>query len=149
MNALEELEAWSRKHYRYTIINGGSMQPGDGVYVELEAGDRKVGVGECDLEGKLYGTLEEVIREAIRIWHADRSPKNYSVLGFWHDGNESSLRAGSDLKFSYRYKDGDNGSFEVRLTATHEESALELVRAVVVNCPDSLCVWEMTQGWTH
>lgn len=82
-DALGVLEKWSRKGYSYTIQSGPNYQPGDGPCVTLSAAGRKVVVDEFNLakhddetgEQLTYPTLAEIIHEALRLWHADESPK--------------------------------------------------------------------------
>lgn len=85
MNALDSLSEWSRKYYKYRIETCGNVQPGDGISVHLEAGGRKVSVYEEDLAHKddepRHVSIDEVILEAIRLWHADSSMKKYHC--FW------------------------------------------------------------------
>lgn len=88
MGALEELQKWNRKHYRFRIECGGNVQPGDGVFVELKAGGRTVVVGEEEMEDLIeghYPFIEELVLEALRRWHADTTPKRFR-MHWWFRG---------------------------------------------------------------
>lgn len=94
MTPLEELEAWNRKGYYWSINCGGNYQPGDGVTVTLSAAGRKVQVGDYELEvweedgdssNTFYPSIGDVIHEAIKRWHSDTTPKTFRVL--WTDKN--------------------------------------------------------------
>jgi hypothetical protein len=82
MSALEQLDKWCRKHYRFKIESGGHMQPGDGVCVTLSGGGRSVCVDESehdwDEEKEDYKEIstEWLIAEALRQWHSGTSEKH-------------------------------------------------------------------------
>jgi hypothetical protein len=151
MNALEQLAKWDRKYYMYKLETGRHIQPGDGLCVTLYGGGRKVQVGEEELEDwekEIYPTIDEVILEAIRRWHADDTIKNYSVI--YHlkpDGPEY------NGEHTLRYKSEFSKSIEVRLTAKNEQEALE--KAASGYSVQDLCeigkpsIWEMTKNWSH
>jgi hypothetical protein len=87
VSAFEQLMRWSRKHYRWSIVCGGSVQPGDGVTVILEAAGRKVTVDdyECDIESEdgttdHWGDADDAILEALRRWRADEKPKRFRII---------------------------------------------------------------------
>lgn len=88
MNALEELNKWTRKYYTWEIHCGPNIQPGDGLWIKLHGGGRTVFVGEeelTDWENDKYPTIEEVILEALNRWHSDDSPKCYKL--YWSTYN--------------------------------------------------------------
>lgn len=85
MSALQDLVDLMRKYYRLTISFGGAMMPGDGWEVTIEAGGRKIRVGEHDLidwnnEDAPYPEAEDVFRKALELFHSDRTPKKYRAI---------------------------------------------------------------------
>lgn len=84
MNALEELKKWCRKYYKFRVESNGSVQPGDGISVHLEGGGRTIAVYEEDMP---EASLDQMILEAIRLWHADSSVKKYRC--FWTHQEET------------------------------------------------------------
>lgn len=85
MNALEELEKWCRKHYSFKFEGGPFAQPGDDAQVTLYGGGRKVQVSQIELEEwdeesatcTYYPTFSDLILEALRRWHTDRTLKKF------------------------------------------------------------------------
>jgi hypothetical protein len=87
-DVLADLEAWCRKYYTATVVRGHFVQPGDEGYVELSAvvrGGRKIQVSEWDCPGRdedemPTATVADMIREALRLWDADPTPKRFDVM---------------------------------------------------------------------
>lgn len=74
--AFVDLEAWIRKHRKYTLGTGSCVMPGDYEYVILEGrGDdgkrHRISVDYEDLldwEKEFHPSLGEVVAEALRLW---------------------------------------------------------------------------------
>lgn len=146
-DALAELEKWNRKHYRFTVGCGGNVQPGDGVFVELVAAGRKVLVDEYDCpqrdeDGLPAATMADIIREALRRWHADANPKWFRLL--WYQpvadpvffGDQwGGVLAGVTVR-----------SLMIELVAPDEADAVRQVREAYTTAgktpPEKVCVWE-------
>lgn len=103
MGAFDKLLKWHRKHYRFEVGNGGSVQPGDGDYCILQGGTRKIEVydygayneknevleyaatldeeGNCTDDGNDHlWTMEQIIEKALELWHSDQKDKQYYYI---------------------------------------------------------------------
>ena len=105
--ALRALEEWHRKHYTAAIHLCNSVMPGDEGWVELAAGGRKVVVDFHDLtvwdekedEYSFWPSTADLIREALRRWHADDAPKWFQVCLDWEDGFQPSYPEGALVRY--------------------------------------------------
>ncbi len=83
LTPLQALDQWNRKYYSFSLEANGNMQVGDGPFIVLSGGGRKVTVSDYDLseyENGRYPTLDDLVTEALRLWHADTTEKRYRVL---------------------------------------------------------------------
>lgn len=86
-SALDRLEKWCRKHYRFTISCGGFVQPGDEVWVQLKGGNREVHVDYWEPEFEMVNedgepeppnaTIGELINLALDRWESCDTPKQF------------------------------------------------------------------------
>jgi hypothetical protein len=148
-DALTLLEEWNRKHYHFKVQACGNTQPGSGPFVELTAAGRTVTVGDYELvkpdpddetqTPDQWPTLEELIKEAIRRWHADTSPKHYRVL-FHADY----------LTFDAVHHSGDK--YMAKIEATGEDEARKKLHDHYPpheNQPEIIQVWEVNANGNH
>lgn len=132
--ALRALEAWCRKSYTARIDFGPSYQPGDEGYVELKAAGRKVQVGfiDCDVwdeekeETVHTGDAADAILEALRLWHADPTPKKFQVI-VWHGPGLLRPENTPDI----RVRPWTNESTEFVLTAPNEAAAVAIAEKLI------------------
>ncbi len=82
------LEKWLRKHYRFEIVNGGNFDTCTATVVKLRGGTRKVEVDYSELVrwspdeshgDDYFPTVDDLLKEAIRRWHADTTVKRFSA----------------------------------------------------------------------
>jgi hypothetical protein len=85
VNALEKLQKWNRKYYKFTIGTGGNYQPGDGLYIKLENSLRSVVVCDTDFSDwpDKQVSIEQLIEEALKQWHADTQLKRFEAYFIW------------------------------------------------------------------
>lgn len=144
-DALTELEAWLRKHYTAEIALGPGTDHCDEGYVQLRAGGRAVTVMPYDKPQPEGGdapldryTTAEMIREALRLWHADASPKVYRVM--------VSTREPVEPPAGAEFWGSAGTSFMVRAVAANEpEAAAAAVALFPGGCGASVsakAVWE-------
>ena len=119
---LAMLAAWNRKGYYFTLASGGNYQPGDGVSCNLAAAGRTVCVCDVELDTEdHWSTVADVVREALRQWHADTTPKRFWLI--WTDaapgGPPPGLRA--------REWGRACPSWEVEVVAPTEAAAVEVL----------------------
>lgn len=133
-DALGELEHWMRKYYRYEVSSSGD---GD-CWVKLSGGGRHVYVDETmgynpatgDID---YPTIGQTIHEAIRLWHADATVKQYQV--FYKGDPPTGIRW-------QHWGNPADGYIMAYLTATGEQDAIEAVRSAVVGVFEFVELWE-------
>ena len=132
--ALLALQRWCRKSYVARIDFGPSYQPGDEGYVELKAAGREVQVGfiDCDVwdeekeEGVHTGDATDAIMEALRLWHADDTPKVFRVI-VYHGADF--VRPDSTLGTQVRPWGANSTEFV--LTAPNEAAAIAVAERLV------------------
>lgn len=125
----QQLEKWARKHYRYTIRNHGNVMPGDGTELILEAAGRKVSVFDEDYqtEDRPALSLDELILEGLRQWHADTKPKNFEILF------EADAAPASDCD-GIMFQEWVRGSTVMAyLVARNEQEAVDALRQMLAN----------------
>lgn len=138
--SLRALDAWCRKHYRAAVHLGPSVMPGDEGHVELNAGGRKVVVDFYDIavwdegegEYKNWPSAADLIREALRRWHADDKPKVFRVLVYHEAGfaRPEGARAWTDA------------GTEFTITARNEAEAVAEAQRLVPVGRRSVHAWE-------
>lgn len=131
--ALDLLEKWSRKYYRFELKTGGYVQPGDGAWIVLSNGHRKVHVSDYELDktnevgDTVECTLAELIEEAIRQWHADTTLKHYRVS--WYGDLGCTPTADVTVERVGSQHDGRwYGYWMATLIARTEDEAVDKVR---------------------
>jgi hypothetical protein len=130
MTGLEALEQWVRKRYSFEFKSGTYLQIGDESSITLKGGGREVTVSEVDMACEAPGddmawpTLEELMAEALRRWHADPSPKAFRVLLEFGGGLAPEPVAG----FSQRWCHND--SLMCYVTAANDAGAVAACEAV-------------------
>lgn len=143
MDALERLQQWTRKYYRYKLECGPNIQPGDGAYIELRGGGRTVCVYEDELatedeDGVIrYPTLAKLIHHALDEWAADESPKFYRVF----------IKSAVKPPESLRMKHWHNDTYMILVESTTEAAATEMVMSAFpsTQLPTVLQIWERAE----
>lgn len=110
---VDALERWIRKHYRFEILNGGNFDCCTGTCVKLEAAGRVVEVDYSELVrwdldethgGDYFPTVDDLLKEAVRRWHADPTPRLHRVSYLhasypkWWSLNEQIVTAANEVE---------------------------------------------------
>jgi hypothetical protein len=150
--ALLALERWGRKHYRYEIHGGPGVMPGDEGWVRLSAAGRTVTVSHCEMDRggedengddttTHYGDVADSIREALRLWHADTTPKRFSVTVYTPGGHHL-LPAPERVKYWVHPE-----QVTVWLVAGTEAEAVETAKALVLPKLEIIPRTSATEKW--
>lgn len=143
--AIGALEAWCRKGYTARIDFGPSYQPGDEGYVELKAAGRKVQVGfiDCDVwdeekEETIHtGDATDAILEALRLWHADPTPKLFKVI-IWHGADLVRPESTADI----RVRPWTDHATEFTMTVQNEAAAIAAAERLIPDGRGHVHAWE-------
>jgi hypothetical protein len=156
-SALDRLEKWCRKHYRFTISCGGFVQPGDDVWIELKGGNREVFVAcyepefqrvdEFDEDGEYdhsSPTIEELINLALDRWESCTQPKVFACV--CHrvpvELSDKISTIPGYVRTSYQSKWNNSNRFDIVVNGNQES---ELKKILTSNFPGT--EWYITEKY--